>query len=148
LPSITLAMVDNRDQKMDGPQVTRSTVIQADCWALKSIDAHTLAEAVIVELQPALTVGSVRFLGAFLTSTSSSEDTDNGLVYRVMVRGRHRPHHSLIGIRPHGPWARLQSARCEAVLSFKWSLTHDHQRGHRPRFEVLAGQRIRNADPS
>jgi hypothetical protein len=88
LPSITLAMVDNRDQKMDGPQVTRSTVIQADCWALKSIDAHTLAEAVIVELQPALTVGSVRFLGAFLTCTSSSEDTDNGLVYRVMVRGR------------------------------------------------------------
>jgi hypothetical protein len=87
LPAITLGMVDNRDQKMDGPQVTRSTVIQADCWALKSIEAHTLAEAVIAELQPALTVGSVRFLGAFLTATSSSEDTDNGLVYRVMVRG-------------------------------------------------------------
>jgi hypothetical protein len=87
LPAITLAMVDNRDQKMDGPQVTRSTVIQVDCWALKAIDAHTLGEAVITELQPALTVGSVRFLGAFLTATSSSEDTDNGLVYRVMVRG-------------------------------------------------------------
>jgi hypothetical protein len=87
LPAVTLAMVDPRDQKMDGPQATRNTIIQADCWASKAIDAHTLAEAVIAELQPAATVSGVRFLGAFLTSTSSSEDTEIGPVYRVMVRG-------------------------------------------------------------
>ena len=87
LPAITLAMVDNRDQHMGGPQVTRNTIIQADCWALKAADAHNLAEAVIAELQPPATVSGVRFLGAFLTATSMSEDTDSGLVYRVMVRG-------------------------------------------------------------
>jgi hypothetical protein len=88
LPAITLAMVDERDQGMGGAQVTRNTIIQADCWASRAIDSHTLAEAVITELQPALTVGSVRFLGAFLSATSMSEDTGDGLVYRVMVRGR------------------------------------------------------------
>jgi hypothetical protein len=87
LPAITLAMVDTRDQHMGGPQVTRSSIIQVDCWASKANDAHTLADAVIAELQPALTVSGIRFLGAFLTATSMSEDTDNGLVYRVMVRG-------------------------------------------------------------
>ena len=87
LPSITLSMVDVRDQHMGGPQATRRTVLQVDCWADKPITSHTLAEAVINELQPQADVGSTRFLGAFLTSTSMSEDTDNGMVFRVMVRG-------------------------------------------------------------
>lgn len=87
LPAITLSMVDVRDQHMGGPQATRRTIIQADCWASKASDAHTLAEAVIDELQPAANVDDTRFLGAFLSATSMSEDTDNGLVHRVMVRG-------------------------------------------------------------
>jgi hypothetical protein len=87
LPAVTLAMVDIRDQHMGGPQVTRKTIIQADCWATKPIDAHTLAEAVIIELQPPATVDDTQFLGAFLTAPSMSEDTDNGMVFRVMVRG-------------------------------------------------------------
>ena len=87
LPAVTLSMVDVRDQHMGGAQVTRGTIIQADCWALKPLDAHNLAEAVIAELQPKATVSGVTFLGAFLTATSMSEDTDNGMIYRVMVRG-------------------------------------------------------------
>jgi hypothetical protein len=87
LPSVTLSMFDNRDQHMGGPQATRNTIIQADCWAANASDAHNLAEAVITELQPPLTSGGVAFLGAFLAANSSVEDTDNGLVYRVMVRG-------------------------------------------------------------
>lgn len=88
LPAITLAMVDDRDQHMGGPHVTRNTIIQADCWALKAADAHNLSEAVIAELQSVATVSGVRFLGAFMTSTSMFEDTDSGIVYRVMVRGK------------------------------------------------------------
>lgn len=87
LPAVTLSMVDTRDQHMGGPQVTRNTIIQADCWALKAIDAHSLAEAVVTELQPPALVGGVQFLGAFLTASSMSEDTDVGIVFRVMVRG-------------------------------------------------------------
>jgi hypothetical protein len=87
LPAITIAKTENHDQHMGGPQVTRGPIIQVDCWASKPIDAHTLGEAVIAALQPQADVGSTRFLGAFLTDTSMSESTDNGMVYRVMVRG-------------------------------------------------------------
>jgi hypothetical protein len=87
LPAITLSKIDPRAQHMGGPQATRNTIIQVDCWASKASDAHTLAEAVVAELQPAATVGGVNFLGAFLTDTSMTEETDNGTVYRVMVRG-------------------------------------------------------------
>jgi hypothetical protein len=87
LPAITISKTELHDQHMGGPQVTRNPIVQIDCWASKPADAHTLSAAVISELQPAATVSGVRFLGAFLTETSSVEDTDNGIVHRVMVRG-------------------------------------------------------------
>jgi hypothetical protein len=87
LPAITIAGVTFHDQHSGGPQATKRTILQVDCWALKPIDAHTLGDAVVAELQPPLEVGDTKFLGAFLTTSSSSEDTADGLVYRVMVRG-------------------------------------------------------------
>jgi hypothetical protein len=89
LPAVTLSLpYDMRDQHMGGSQVTRMSTFQIDCWAEKAITAHTLGEAVVTAIQPAATVGGVRFLGAFPEVASSTETTEAGLVYRVMVRGQ------------------------------------------------------------
>lgn len=87
LPAITLQTIsDPHPQHMGGNQVTRQTLVQVDCWALKYADVRAVSDAVIAALVPAADVDSVRFLRSFVENErDGGEDSPNGTIFRVSV---------------------------------------------------------------